>query len=232
MADSGPIYQLRLVLTRVSPLIGRRVLVSGDTSLSDLHRLFQILLGWSGEHLYSFRLHGQEYGTACGGGGNGEAEHVRLSHFRLHLCERFTYHYNFFSGWAFDVRLERVLGTDPKKTYPVCTGGCRAAPPEDCGGAQAYLTLLDAHRYALPWEAMTTVAEVLERVLNLPPDRSMREAMGDPQALEQAVERLGRYLEFQPERFDRRTANARLRAFCEGHEVSYEVHVETGMDRG
>lgn len=56
--------------------------------------------------------------------------------------------------------------------------------------------------------------------------------MGDLNALVEAAERLGRSLDFQPERFDRRTANARLRAFSEEQEVSDEVHVQTGVDHG
>src|SRR5271165_5939218 len=44
------IYQLRVVLRGVSPLIWRRLLVVSETSLGELHEILQSALGWSGEH--------------------------------------------------------------------------------------------------------------------------------------------------------------------------------------
>jgi hypothetical protein len=41
------IYQLRIVLRGVSPLIWRRVLVHSDTTLAHLHAILQILFAWS-----------------------------------------------------------------------------------------------------------------------------------------------------------------------------------------
>jgi Plasmid pRiA4b ORF-3-like protein len=39
------------------------------------------------------------------------------------------------------VRLEQILPIEPGRYYPVCIGGRRAAPPEDCGGPWAFLEL-------------------------------------------------------------------------------------------
>jgi hypothetical protein len=39
------------------------------------------------------------------------------------------------------VRLEQILPIEPGRSFPVCTGGRRAAPPEDCGGPWAFLEL-------------------------------------------------------------------------------------------
>ena len=41
------IYQLRIVLRGISPLIWRRLLVRGDTTLAQLHLMLQILFDWS-----------------------------------------------------------------------------------------------------------------------------------------------------------------------------------------
>ena len=38
-----------------------------------------------------------------------------------------------------DLRIEATLPLDPKRVYPVCIAGQRAAPPEDCGGPQAFM---------------------------------------------------------------------------------------------
>src|SRR3989475_11192266 len=49
---AGPfVYQLRLVLRGVSPLIWRRLLVRSDSSIADLHATLQLAFGWSDEHL-------------------------------------------------------------------------------------------------------------------------------------------------------------------------------------
>jgi hypothetical protein len=40
--------------------------------------------------------------------------------------------------------LEGSLEHDPEAVYPACTGGERAGPPEDCGGAEGYRALLEA----------------------------------------------------------------------------------------
>ena len=53
------IYQLRVVLRGISPLIWRRVLVHSETSLAHLHTILQILFAWSDEHLHSFHIHGK-----------------------------------------------------------------------------------------------------------------------------------------------------------------------------
>src|SRR5207249_1732942 len=48
------VYQLRIVLRGVSPLIWRRLLVRSDSTIADLHATFQLALGWSDEHLNRF----------------------------------------------------------------------------------------------------------------------------------------------------------------------------------
>jgi len=88
------IYQLRIVLRGISPLIWRRVLVPSATTLAHLHTILQIVFDWSGEHLHTFHLHGKEYGS------NGaDTRHVRLSTLRLRCGERFWYVYDYGAHW-------------------------------------------------------------------------------------------------------------------------------------
>jgi hypothetical protein len=47
-------------------------------------------------------------------------------------------------SWEHGVVLEKRLPADPGTAYPVCTGGERACPPEDCGGIPGFYDLLDA----------------------------------------------------------------------------------------
>jgi hypothetical protein len=50
---------------------------------------------------------------------------------------RFTYVYDFGDDWRHSIRVEEVLASDPTVKVPRCTGGARAAPPEDSGGPLA-----------------------------------------------------------------------------------------------
>src|SRR6202035_4549217 len=62
--SSIAIYQLRVVLCGVSPLVWRRLLVVSTTSIAELHEIPQSAFGWSGEHLHRFLIHGAAYGIA------------------------------------------------------------------------------------------------------------------------------------------------------------------------
>src|SRR5271165_3607601 len=50
--SSIAIYQLRVVLCGVSPLVWRRLLVLSTTSIAELHEILQNAFSWSGEHLH------------------------------------------------------------------------------------------------------------------------------------------------------------------------------------
>src|SRR5438270_13199190 len=85
------VYQLRIVLRGVSPLIWRRVLVRSDSRMADLHATFQRVLGWSDEHLNRFLIHGREYGVwhDVGTGFRDDPLRVLLSRLGLRVGVRF-----------------------------------------------------------------------------------------------------------------------------------------------
>ncbi|HJY79587.1 MAG TPA: plasmid pRiA4b ORF-3 family protein [Candidatus Binatia bacterium] len=143
MLDPPPavIYQLKIALRGISPLIWRRLLVSADTSIADLHHILQLALGWTSSHLHRFLIRGKEYGIAYDGGMgfDDDPKQIRLANFRLRLRERFLYEYDFNVPWQHDMRVEQIVAADANRTSPMCIGGKRAAPPEDCGGVEAYL---------------------------------------------------------------------------------------------
>jgi hypothetical protein len=206
------VYRFRVVLQGISPLIWRRLLIRSDMSLATLHAVLQIAYAWSDEHLHAFHIHGKEYGCARVGGPSfdDDPRHVPLVTLRLQQGERFTYVYNFIDDWVCDLRLEAIVPLDPRRVYPVCTDGKRAAPPEDGGGAWAYLQRVDQHH--LPLEAMATIATALERLLKADDQTTIRQIIGDRDTFREAVDQLDAYLQFQPEHFDRRAVNTRLRA--------------------
>ena len=53
------------------------------------------------------------------------------------------YFYDFGDSWEHKIVLEKILFQVPKIKYPICIGGERACPPEDCGGSWGYENLLE-----------------------------------------------------------------------------------------
>jgi hypothetical protein len=118
--------------------------------------------------------------------------------------------YDFGAHWECDIRLEALLPLAPRQVYPVCIGGKRAAPSEDCWGAWGYLERLDQHRLSLPLEAMGVVAQAISTLLEADPQTSIGEALGDLDEFREAVDCLGAYQQFQPDHFDRHAVNTQL----------------------
>jgi len=109
--SSAPVvYQLRVVLRGVSPLIWRRLLVRSDSSIADVHTTLQISLSWTDEHLNRFVIHGREYGVSHFGGigFRDDPQQVRLVDLGLRVGARFIYEYDFSDGWQHDVRIEQI----------------------------------------------------------------------------------------------------------------------------
>jgi Plasmid pRiA4b ORF-3-like protein len=189
------IYQLQVALRGISPLIWRRLLVSADTSLAELHYILQLALGWTNIHLHRFLIHGKEYGVAYEGGVGfaGDPKQIRVADFRFRLRERFLYEYDFNDHWQHDMRVEQILEGDAKRTYPMCIGGKRAAPPEDCGGVEVYLA---------QWRHWKS--EFLCRRLQNPVKDVQRDSFTEED--EDSYDR-----GYDPDHFDRRAVNAQLR---------------------
>jgi hypothetical protein len=145
-----------------------------------------------------------------------DARQVPLSRFRLHCGERFRYEYDFIADWKLDIRLERALLFDPDRALPSCIGGSRAEPPEDCVGALDYLKRLDWHRSHLPIDELNIMVEAVRRFVDADGNRH---AVGDLDELRDAVDRVKDYQDFQPDKFDRRELNRRLRALTRDREV-------------
>jgi hypothetical protein len=142
-SDPAAVYQFRIRLDRINPMIWRRLLVTDATTIADLHATIQIAFGWSDSHLHQFVIHGKSYGIAYLGGVSfaDSPDQVRLADFRFRTGERFWYEYDFYVPWRHEIRVEQIGSSAPGQHYPVCVGGARAAPPEECGGPHAFLAL-------------------------------------------------------------------------------------------
>lgn len=145
------VYQLRIFLREISPAIWRRFLLRSDQTLTDLHYVLQIIMNWSGFHLHRFTIRGRYYEASS-------YDPVKLASFDFRHHERFLYEYDFGDLWQHEIRLEKRLPLDPKKNYPICIGGSRSSPEEDCGGPIAFMAL-ESH-YSLPY-----MADIIWRII-------------------------------------------------------------------
>jgi pRiA4b ORF-3-like protein len=56
------VCQIKVTLKGSKPPIWRRMQVTSATTLAQLHRMLQRVMGWEGYHLYRFMVGGMEYG--------------------------------------------------------------------------------------------------------------------------------------------------------------------------
>ena len=64
MTDADEIVILRIELEGIEPLIWRRVAVRTVMSLSELHRVIQVVMGWRNCHLWQFEAGEEEIRNA------------------------------------------------------------------------------------------------------------------------------------------------------------------------
>jgi hypothetical protein len=147
---------IRVVLLKVSPLVARLISVPDDLSLEELHDVLQLVLGWSGQAFYNFRIHGQEIGRR---------RHLRarlLREFQLRRREKFLYTYDFLDLWEWEIR---VLDIEPGRAEawrPRCLAGRATTPPEECGGPRGYMRILDQRKYYPPMAEQELVEKALQ----------------------------------------------------------------------
>ena len=61
--DATTTMQFKIWLKGLSPMIWRRVHVPENTTLRELHGIFQVAMGWEGVHLFTFSLRAVQYGS-------------------------------------------------------------------------------------------------------------------------------------------------------------------------
>ena len=186
-APTLSIYQLRVVLRGISPLIWRRLEVRSDTTLADLHAVLQAAFSWDDIHLHRFKIGGHEYDGVY------DTPRVRLADLGLRVTERFVYDYDCGDLWRHDLRVERIMAPAPGRAYPRCTSGRRAGPPEGSGGPTGFMERTRPHHR---WAVAQRVAEIVEEIIEDPARRD-----------DYYEELVGLRPWLQTERLDRRALN-------------------------
>jgi hypothetical protein len=212
----GSILQVKVHLLDVSPMVWRRLLVSSSYTLRELHGVIQVAMGWEATHLYRFFIRAVHYGSVELGI---EIPDVTLASFQFRKNAKFTYDYDMGDLWRHEIRVEDERSAKAGKRYPLCIGGKRACPPEDCDGPDGYSEQTLAASVSA-YDDLATMAEIVQRiVLN-------REAgvLDDPETrsdLELAVDRQADRERFLWRRFSRREINTQLRQNAH-HELKWQ----------
>lgn len=157
-------YQLKVSLLGIRPPIWRRILVADSTTLTELHDVIQIVMGWTNSHLYQFIARGRRYGEHDPDYDELDKDLLDAGRIRVASVLRteksmIKYEYDFGDGWVHDITLEKKLGFDPERELPICVTGRRGCPPEDVGGVVGYRNFLKIyhnelhpeHREMLDW---------------------------------------------------------------------------------
>jgi Plasmid pRiA4b ORF-3-like protein len=140
----GRVFQLRVELDGVTPVVWRRIMVSGRASLHELHRVIERSMQRDGGGGYAFQVDGVRYVDPADEPGPGRDAHdVSLEALALHPGIRLLHvAENHGEPWQHIVTLEQARPRLVGQRLPVCVAGARAAPPDDCSGPRAYRELL------------------------------------------------------------------------------------------
>ncbi len=139
------IFQFKISLYDIEPLIWRRIQVPATYSFWDLHIALQDAMGWLDYHLHALRLGDLEIGIK-----DPDAppeviagHEVGINKYFKKPGETAIYEYDFGDNWKHKLLFEGIILKDNSQEYPYCIGGERACPPEDCGGIYGYENLVE-----------------------------------------------------------------------------------------
>jgi len=198
------IYQIKVVLQGISPMIWRRLLFSSESTVEDLHYTIQLAMGWEDIHLHHFIIYGKQYGVSRPGGieFSDFARDVKLATFRFRITECFLYEYDFSRcptlgtwryWWRHLLRIEAILAPKQNQIYPVCIGGKGVCPPENCGGPWGFMEARQEY----------SVLHIAERFSSMPEDEDWAE-------YKEELRQLYPWLLVYLNRFDHHKINQRL----------------------
>ncbi len=153
------VYQIKITLSRIRPLIWRRILISNYCSFLDFHDTIQECFYWDNDHLHEFRIHFAETprtpiiirGEYPDEPFSPEIEEDDgIPENEIRLCDIFSenlksvkYIYDFGDNWEHIIKLEKIFPNNNDFKSFLCVDGKRAAPPEDSGGPYGYQELLE-----------------------------------------------------------------------------------------
>lgn len=142
---------LRIELLDVTPLVWRRVLVSNQSTLANLHGYLQWVMGWTDSHAHEFLVGSKvvapdwwidEVGLDSDVANYRDERRVSVAAVaaELGVGSEAEYRYDMGDGWQHRIVIEcpPLLGAAQDLPLPICLAGENACPPEDVGGPHGY----------------------------------------------------------------------------------------------
>ncbi|TVQ74024.1 MAG: plasmid pRiA4b ORF-3 family protein [Balneolaceae bacterium] len=162
--------QLKISLENTKPSIWRRIEIPCTSTFWDLHVAIQDAMGWTDSHLHQFEVADPLTGYPLFLGVPHEEDiepertipewEVRVASYLTLAHRTLTYEYDFGDGWVHKITLESIGKREKEVTYPRCTGGRRACPPEDSGGPHVFGEMLDLLENGKPAEKKAAKEEL------------------------------------------------------------------------
>ncbi|MGL4390116.1 MAG: plasmid pRiA4b ORF-3 family protein [Carnobacterium maltaromaticum] len=123
---------MKILLVGSVPQVWRRVVISPELSLEELHEVIQIAMGWENYHLYEFSACGESIGNSGCGGDSDQKVQTLLS-----LQNELDYWYDMGDYWHHRITLVKTGCSLPKGVAKVVSwkGDC---PSEDIGGIHVH----------------------------------------------------------------------------------------------
>lgn len=140
------VHVLRVTLLDVSPLVWRLLRVPSAVTLSALHAVLQVAMGWDNRHLHQWLVGDEIYASADEEDwGEDLADEATAVLGEIATVDSvFQYDYDLGDGWEHVVEVVAVENYDGTVPPVAVLDGARSAPPEDSGGPAGYEHLLDA----------------------------------------------------------------------------------------
>src|ERR1039458_4015409 len=125
------IYQLKITLMDVRPLIWRRIQVQDTVNLPQLHKVIQIVMGWENSHLHRFTV---DRRRRLGKFDAFDDHHRYASEITLRLLlgeqdNKFLYYeYDFGDGWIHEVCNEKAMPPEREGSTRSASAASATAP--------------------------------------------------------------------------------------------------------
>jgi len=151
MAPPKMVYQLKITLFDTQPKIWRRILIPTSATFWELHSAIQDVFHWNHSHLHMFLYDDKVFKKSMIFGIPSNEDEMEIYPSWKHKISKYLnleqpylrYVYDLGDDWVHMIELENILPAEKGVTYPVCIGGKRNAPPDDCGGTHGYENMLE-----------------------------------------------------------------------------------------